>query len=366
MLRVRLAFFTICSLLSGFTGCSSDDSASSSIGGDSAPDVAVEAGTDAPDASRVCEAGKQTSCACVGGGEGAQRCLDDGSGWGPCECPDSGQPDATPDGPVDAKEDVADDVAFDAAADATEDGSDAADDVLDFDSYPDVPEPDVIEEPECSAPHQCPGTDTACSYRTCDIGKCGIGYQLPGTQVDMVSECEWTICDGAGNEEPRYELYGTEVPSQTSGDCVTAICDGYGGFTSKPDLADLPPDDGNECTQETCSDHGPVTEPLTGTYCNSSCWCDPCGGTNPTEDDFSCDWGLCNNGTCVDSIPVNCAGSGWSYHGCHSAQPASYWISWGDTPETRCMGNTDVGYCAPGTACTVYHDTLGILYGTCQ
>ena len=35
---------------------------------------------------KICEPGKSESCACTDGGDGAQVCLDDGSGWGTCEC----------------------------------------------------------------------------------------------------------------------------------------------------------------------------------------------------------------------------------------------------------------------------------------
>jgi hypothetical protein len=35
---------------------------------------------------KVCDPGDQKACACVGGGEGAQVCLQDGSGWGECDC----------------------------------------------------------------------------------------------------------------------------------------------------------------------------------------------------------------------------------------------------------------------------------------
>lgn len=365
MLRAQLAFFAICLVLAGFPACSSDDVAGTSQGRDSSPDAAVEASPDASDASPVCEAGKQASCACVGGAAGAQRCLDDGSGWGPCECPDADQPDAELDSGEDADAEPSDADAADDVADA-EDAADATDaaDVAE-EAAPDA-QPDVVEEPECAVAADCPGLDMDCSHRACDAGHCSVENEPQGTLVEVVSECESIVCDGDGDTVSSYASSGTPLSQQTPGDCATAVCNGQGGVTSSLDSNDLPPDDGNECTDQTCTAQGPETTPATGRYCTSSCWCDPCGGTNPTEDDFSCDWGVCNNGTCVDSIPVNCAGSGWSYHGCHSAQPASYWISWGDTPETRCMGYTDVGYCAPGTACTVYHNTLGILYGTCQ
>jgi Sulfatase-modifying factor enzyme 1 len=37
-----------------------------------------------------CSPGKQESCACPSGQDGVQRCVDDGSGWEPCQCPDGG------------------------------------------------------------------------------------------------------------------------------------------------------------------------------------------------------------------------------------------------------------------------------------
>jgi len=47
--------------------------------------------SDAPVASTmVCEPGRQTACACVGGVQGAQSCTSDGSGWAACACPDAG------------------------------------------------------------------------------------------------------------------------------------------------------------------------------------------------------------------------------------------------------------------------------------
>lgn len=35
----------------------------------------------------ACVPGQQIACACPGGTDGAQACLGDGSGFGPCECP---------------------------------------------------------------------------------------------------------------------------------------------------------------------------------------------------------------------------------------------------------------------------------------
>lgn len=43
-----------------------------------------------PIADRVCDPGKQTSCACPGGTQGAQSCNADGSGFNECQCETGG------------------------------------------------------------------------------------------------------------------------------------------------------------------------------------------------------------------------------------------------------------------------------------
>jgi hypothetical protein len=70
---------------------------------------------------RVCEPGRQVACDCAGGAEGTQRCSDDGSGFGVCQCEgiteDGGTTDrggTTPDGGDT-------DTAGDTAADVTPD-----------------------------------------------------------------------------------------------------------------------------------------------------------------------------------------------------------------------------------------------------
>jgi len=51
----------------------------------------------------VCEPGRQASCACVGGGQGAQRCDDDGTRWGDCVCPDASVQDTGKDAQIDTQ-----------------------------------------------------------------------------------------------------------------------------------------------------------------------------------------------------------------------------------------------------------------------
>jgi hypothetical protein len=55
----------------------------------------------------------------------------------------------------------------------------------------------------------------------------------------------------AGNCGTAPLAAGTEVSQQVPGDCHNLVCDGTGGETNQIDDTDVP-DDGNECTVETC------------------------------------------------------------------------------------------------------------------
>ena len=82
----------------------------------------------------------------------------------------------------------------------------------------------TCEPPECSVPADCPGTDTDCQTRTCSDGVCGLSFAPAGTAIT----------------------------AQTAGDCQKTVCDGSGGTTNVADNSDLP-DDGKDCTEDTCS-----------------------------------------------------------------------------------------------------------------
>lgn len=75
-------------------------------------DSGVEDGATGEDgaAPMVCAPGKVEACPCPGGGQGAQACRDDGSGFEPCECGGG-------DDPADAGSDTSDDVANGGGAD---------------------------------------------------------------------------------------------------------------------------------------------------------------------------------------------------------------------------------------------------------
>lgn len=78
--------------------------------------------------------------------------------------------------------------------------------------------------PECNAANDCAASANECEIAVCKDGKCGF--------------------DAVPN--------GTPIAAQTSGDCQQAVCDGAGSVTSIADDQDLP-NDGNECTTDSCS-----------------------------------------------------------------------------------------------------------------
>jgi plastocyanin len=118
------------------------------------------------------------------------------------------------------------------------------------------------------------------------------------------SECETVTCDnGACNTTPVAE--GTPTSTQTIGDCKSLQCDGAGSTVNVNDDEDVD-DDGNACTDDTCSDGAPSNEPsAAGTPCGDGLECDgngacvgcvtplDCPGTDDDCQQRSCELGVC-------------------------------------------------------------------------
>src|SRR4051812_18081907 len=53
---------------------------------------------------------------------------------------------------------------------------------------------------ECNTPTQCPGQDTECQMRACNLGACGVAYAPPGTPAGSSTsgDCKKNQCNGAG------------------------------------------------------------------------------------------------------------------------------------------------------------------------
>ncbi|MDI1445972.1 lamin tail domain-containing protein [Polyangium sp. 6x1] len=148
---------------------------------------------------------------------------------------------------------------------------------------------------ECLTAADCPGSDTTCQTRVCEMGVCGVDYAPTGTPL----------------------------PSQMAGDCLQTICDGSGGTSADVDDADVPID-GNACTADVCTAGAPSNPPLSlgtacnqngGKVCSASGVCVQCN-TGAQCPSGVCASGVCKAASCADGVQngsetdVDCGGAG--------------------------------------------------------
>lgn len=149
----------------------------------------------------------------------------------------------------------------------------------------------------CVTAMDCPGQDTECQYRTCTQGVCGFTFQATGTPTG----------------------------SQVSGDCANSVCDGAGGIILVSNNSDVPPSDGNQCTNEVCINGNPAYQNLPsgtpctqngGTVCdgNGACVSNAACGDGLVQGPEACDDANQINGdgcsaTCTVEPGYSCAGS---------------------------------------------------------
>jgi hypothetical protein len=134
----------------------------------------------------------------------------------------------------------------------------------------------------CASATSCPGEDTECQTRTCLAGVCGM----------------------------EYAASGTPLSTQTPGDCQKDVCDGAGGVTQVVDDTDVPGDDGNPCTENSCTDGVPYPLLPAGTQCRfvPASVCDATGACvplklrgEPCQTAAECSSGFCADGVCCDA-----------------------------------------------------------------
>jgi hypothetical protein len=139
----------------------------------------------------------------------------------------------------------------------------------------------------CLAPSDCPGSDTECQTRTCTAGACGFSFTASGTPL----------------------------ASQTPGDCQEVQCNGVGGTVSVANDLDEPADDGNQCTDDTCSSGAPVHPALPadtacnqngGDLCDGNGVCVECNDAlDCPGSDTECQTRTCSSGTCGFSFTAS-------------------------------------------------------------
>lgn len=131
---------------------------------------------------------------------------------------------------------------------------------------------------ECLADSDC-GTSTACVTYSCHAGVCSTN----------------TVA------------LGTVVADPAPGDCHSDRCDGAGHIESNAiDDNDLPVD-GNDCTQDLCTNGVPTNQPTAsgsycaqngGSYCDGAGTCVECRGANDCGASTACATFVCTAGSC--------------------------------------------------------------------
>lgn len=132
----------------------------------------------------------------------------------------------------------------------------------------------------CLVPTDCPGQDDECKTRTCNAGTCGFSFTAAGTPTAQ----------------------------QQAGDCQRNQCDGSGNIVSAAFNTDVPSEDGNQCTSESCTNGSPQHPPQpagtpcdqnNGTVCNSSSQCVACNApADCPGQDTDCETRTCVANTC--------------------------------------------------------------------
>jgi len=138
----------------------------------------------------------------------------------------------------------------------------------------------------CNFPTDC-GTNNFCLTHTCEANnECGVIYTDQGTPLDAAD--------------------------QTDQNCQELQCDDMGNTVSVADDNDLPADDGNDCTDDSC-DMGAEVHPDKdiNTACGTAQFCDGMGtcvecndaGQCPTAPD--CEFAVCDNNNACDTAFVD-------------------------------------------------------------
>jgi len=136
----------------------------------------------------------------------------------------------------------------------------------------------------CVSAQDC-GTNSACVAHTCNSGTCEVVYTPPATPLP--------------------------ANQQTAGDCQQLQCNGTGAVLSVSASLDVPIDDGNACTGETCVSGAPQhpPEPLNTScpqgVCNGAGSCGACNNASQCPNQGSvCQTATCANQTCgLDPLP---------------------------------------------------------------
>lgn len=150
----------------------------------------------------------------------------------------------------------------------------------------------------CAVAASCPGEDSICHTRICDMGFCGSSNALPGTQ------CIGGLCDAAGNCHVATSCTANLDCGLTGNECTQAIC-------TTGTCAQAPYPFGMTCTGGTCDGNGAC---IPGGACNLDADCPATGN--------ECTYAECSNHACLAiNYPVGYACTGGTCDGMGACKP---------------------------------------------
>jgi hypothetical protein len=139
-----------------------------------------------------------------------------------------------------------------------------------------------------------------------------------------------TCNPGTGTCSSPPAAAGTAVGSQTAGDCHKSQCDGAGHIVAAVDDTDVP-NDGNSCTQDSCSAGNPVFTPAAintacaqsgGSFCDGAGACVACNSASQCAgSDTECQTRTCSAHACgMAFVPNGQALAAQTAGDCHQLQ----------------------------------------------
>ncbi len=160
---------------------------------------------------------------------------------------------------------------------------------------------------QCITAASCPGTDTACSVRTCLDGTCGTMNIGDGavTSMQIPRDCKQQQCDGMGST--KNVPLDTDLPVDGNA-CTKDVCTA-GTPSNPPEAASTP------CATGYCNGSGSCVQCVLATHCPAPpiCRTRVCSASNTCTTGFvgsgtACTGGVCNgSGSCVQCVsPANC------------------------------------------------------------
>jgi hypothetical protein len=156
------------------------------------------------------------------------------------------------------------------------------------------------------------------------VGQGGDAPSCVGVICDDGNLCTSDFCNAQG--DCAAQPNDAAMPEQVAGDCVERICEG-GLLKLVPLDTDLPPDDGNPCTTQTCVDGQAVNAfESMGTACNGMGQCDGAGLCSTCQSasqcglDTECATFSCNGQCGVTYEPVGTEPTMQVAHDCNQLQ----------------------------------------------